>query len=209
MPSDGHSDATAAASSKSNKGKNVVGVSSFLSLKADLAERKLNKAKGKPSRSVLSSLEKPDKKLPIHLRPSPNVAARQAKSGELDHDAHGGSGSNLSSWANTPAAQLERSKAALERKAQMYEQLKRGRHGGLSSQDRSEGLIDWDRKAIEYDSDEDSGGSSEADSNDAEGLGADDPIIEYTDDLGRTRTARRSTVPLHLLDAPHETPAEE
>ncbi|KDN36330.1 hypothetical protein K437DRAFT_252451 [Tilletiaria anomala UBC 951] len=205
--------------------------SSFLSLKADLAEKRRQSTRGhvhglartdaagfieessNRAGDAMASWKKPEKRLPAHLRPSPGVLSRADKAGEVDK---GKGKMTTSRWASTPSAELERERervAALQRKAEMYDKLKRGLHGGLTEQEREKalGLVDWERKMAEKEED----GGSDDDSCDAgasgseyEGEGrrtpevhttSDDPIIEYVDDFGRTRTARRSKVPLHLL----------
>lgn len=41
------------------------------------------------------------------------------------------------------------------------------------------------------------------------GVGQDDPVIEYEDEFGRLRTARRSNVPRGLMPAQQEEPDED
>jgi hypothetical protein len=91
----------------------------------------------------------------------------------------------------------------------MYEKLRKGKHGGLDRQMLDSGVIDWERKALDEQlaSESEDEGSSDEDGEDADVDGGggsklpleDDPIIDYVDDFGRTRSARRSDVPRHLL----------
>ncbi|KAI6008140.1 hypothetical protein F5J12DRAFT_905254 [Pisolithus orientalis] len=93
---------------------------------------------------------------------------------------------------------VESARAALERKAQLYEKLRKGKSGGLSEQQYDALLVDFDSKTMDrYESDSDDVDESltvpRAQEYD------DDPVIEYEDEFGRIRTARRSEVPRHLL----------
>lgn len=92
-----------------------------------------------------------------------------------------------------PRSELAASHAALERKARAYKKRARGLQGGVYD----EGLVDWDVKSVESESDD------APDAPDAPGdpYDNDDPMVEYTDEFGRTRTARQSDVPRTLLDA--------
>lgn len=179
---------------RKEKESNVGISSSFLGLKAELAERKLS---SKDGHAVDTSgyLIKSDRKLPAHLRPSPDVLARSLK-----HDQRQ---TTTSSWANTPSSQLDAARRALERKAAMYDKLKKGRSGGLNEQMLQDSLIDWDRKDHHRDADTE----SESEGEDGEGSfdkgqavdSDEDPMTEYEDDLGRMRRVRRSEVPRSIL----------
>jgi len=107
---------------------------------------------------------------------------------------------------------LESARAALERKVKVYEKLKKGQTGGLSEKQYDELLVDFDNA---------SGGEYESDSDDVDESKTvpqppvdeqNDPIVEYEDEFGRVRTARRSEVPRHLarrspeLDPPESDP---
>ncbi|CAG8558346.1 7324_t:CDS:2 [Cetraspora pellucida] len=81
------------------------------------------------------------------------------------------------------APTLEASRIAMERKAKLYDQLKKT---GISDEKLAEEiLVDFDRKALEHISDDDEDKTTTE----------DDPWIEYTDEFGRTRVARKSQVP--------------
>ncbi|CAG8467480.1 22368_t:CDS:2 [Racocetra persica] len=81
------------------------------------------------------------------------------------------------------APTLEASRIVMERKAKLYDQLKKT---GISDEKLAEEiLVDFDRKALEHISDDDE------DKTNTE----NDPWIEYTDEFGRTRMARKSQVP--------------
>jgi hypothetical protein len=192
-------------------GSNLGASSAFLGLKAELAQRKAaassSKLTGSNSSSLLGREEK--RKLPAHLRPSPNVLARSQR-----HDQR----QTTSSWANTPSAQLDATRRALERKAAIYHKLKSGATGGLDEEAMQDSLIDWDRKAYQQ-QDANSYSSSEEDAeenanaslnekNDATDSD-EDPMTEYEDDLGRMRRVRRSRVPRSSLRDQQQKNEEE
>ncbi|KAG8694951.1 hypothetical protein FRC09_009487, partial [Ceratobasidium sp. 395] len=97
---------------------------------------------------------------------------------------------------------LESARATLERKAQIYEKLQRGKGGGLSEKQREALLVDFDDR---YDDGSSSDGSGRDESlvvprpPIGEPDDPEDPIIEYEDEFGRIRTARRSEVPRDRL----------
>lgn len=184
-------------SSKESKISNVGASSSFLGLKAELAGRKSGV---KHTRSDESILDKREKKLPAHLRPAPDVLARSLK-----HDRN----QTTSSWANTPSSQLDATRRALERKAAMYEKLKRGETGGLDEQSFQDSLIDWDRKEYEHGREDSESEESEDEVRQKATNSDDDPLTEYEDDLGRMRKVRRSEVPRSALKAKQEQEEEE
>lgn len=125
-------------------------------------------------------------KLPHFLRPSPNVASRSSR-----HDHR-----TTSPWAATPSSQLDDVRAKLERKARLYDQLQRGKTGGLSEERLQDSLVDWDRKGTERWSDESEEESASGAGGSAGLTGVeDDPLTEYEDEFGRMRRVRRSEVP--------------
>ncbi|PWN40528.1 hypothetical protein IE81DRAFT_325464 [Ceraceosorus guamensis] len=162
--------------------------SSFLNLKADLAERQ--------GRRERETREKSSNILPSHLLPSRST---------LDRSHNKSSGNRTtSSWSNTPSAQLEAARLSLERKAKAYELLRKGKEGGVDEEEFRGGVVDWDLKRMR---DEDEGREDEDEDEEAEGkrdenlasVGGEDPLIEYTDELGRSRMMRRSQVPRDWL----------
>lgn len=193
------------------KEKRLATSSSFLGLKAELAERKGGPTTGAAHHGVDATdgfLQKSARKLPAHLRPSPDVLARSAR-----HDQR----QTTSAWANTPSSQLDSARRALERKAAMYNKLKRGATGGLDEQSLQESLIDWDRKGYEHEGA--SSGSRSGDDSDEGGRGSegnggatdsdDDPMTEYEDDLGRMRQVRRSRLPRSVLQSRQRAQEQE
>lgn len=171
------------AGSDSGKGS----ASSFLSLKAELASSSSTTSNKRKQSGDVDFLSKPQRKLPAFLRPSPGVLARGAKDES--------SSTSTSSWASTPSAQLDAARAALERKAKIYDQLKRGKTAGWDRNQLSDSVIDWDRKGREDDNDgsedDDRGAGSRAD--------PDEPMVEYEDEFGRQRRVPRSEVPREVL----------
>ncbi|CEH11904.1 UNCHARACTERIZED [Ceraceosorus bombacis] len=194
---------------RERRDKGQPSASSFLNLKADLAERQ-----GKRERE---RREKSSNILPSHLLPSRET---------LDRSHNKSSGKRTtSSWSSTPSAQLEAARLSLERKAKAYELLRKGKEGGVDEEefrakayellrkgkeggvDEEEfrgGVVDWDLKRMR---DEDQGRKDEDEDEEAEGerdenfasVGGKDPLIEYTDELGRSRMMRRSQVPRDWL----------
>jgi hypothetical protein len=80
--------------------------------------------------------------------------------------------------------ELAQSRKALERKTLEYERLKRGWAKDLTDEQREEILVDFDAKYLEEPLDDDD--LSEGD--------LDEPLIEVTDEFGRTRMARQSRI---------------
>lgn len=89
----------------------------------------------------------------------------------------------------------------MERKAKIYDKLKRGKTAGWDKDKLSESVIDWDRKGWQ-DGDEDeedeghyggSRGGVGGEEND------DEPMVEYEDEFGRLRRVPKSEVPRDVL----------
>ncbi|SJL09577.1 uncharacterized protein ARMOST_12957 [Armillaria ostoyae] len=156
-----------------------ISASSFLDLKAELAKKE-----GEFSRNAASGkkLSKPEKKPTVWARKNKGVNNRAARDIELEA-------------VSKPT--LESARAALERKAKIYDKLRKGKSGGLSEKQFDALLVDFDYKPPEWEDDEDDIDESltvpRAPNDDS------DPIIEYEDEFGRVRTAPRSEVPRELL----------
>ncbi|KAK7044236.1 hypothetical protein VNI00_007958 [Paramarasmius palmivorus] len=155
--------------------------SSFFDLKAELAkqeeESRRNREAGK-SATIIGGVPRPDKKPTVWARQNKGVKNRAARDMELEA-------------ISKPT--IESSRAALERKAKIYDMLKKGKSGGLSDAQYEALLVDFDSKGIDS--------KAESDSEDEASVPIDgqDEIIEYVDELGRTRTLPKSKVPRHLL----------
>ncbi|KIJ51205.1 hypothetical protein M422DRAFT_26635 [Sphaerobolus stellatus SS14] len=172
--------------------------STFLDLKAQLAKQEAEFAKNRVAgkeKYVRGGVQRPDKKPTVWVRQNKGIDARNARDAE---------------WAKASKDEVELAKEALERKAKQYEKLKRGKTGGLNDAQFEALMVDFDRKAEEegYDSesseDRDESLAVPQKPNDYE----EDPVIEYNDEFGRTRTARRSEVPRNLLPREEEVEAE-
>ncbi|KAG6332755.1 hypothetical protein ID866_6329 [Astraeus odoratus] len=174
----------AMAPAKKGKAKGV-GASSFVDLKSELAKQADEFAKNKAATGskYAAGESKHNKKKTVWTRSNKGVEARARRDIELEE---------------VSKTTVESARAALERKAQLYEKLRKGMSGGLNEKQYDALLVDFDSKAMDhYESDSDDVDESltvprvpEAD---------DDPIIEYEDEFGRIRMAHESEVPRHLL----------
>jgi uncharacterized protein YecA (UPF0149 family) len=83
--------------------------------------------------------------------------------------------------------ELAESKRGLERKALEYERLKRGWSKDLTDQQREEIMVDFDSKYLDgLDNEEEFGGGEQEEQFDEE------PLVEVTDEFGRTRKVKAS-----------------
>ncbi|KAF0427071.1 hypothetical protein F8M41_006119 [Gigaspora margarita] len=145
---------------------------SVIDLKAELFKQKEEFQKQKASANnqpVSAALRRVAKKSGLWERQNKGVSERSQKD-ELEI---------------IEAPTLEASRIAMERKAKLYDQLKKT---GINDEKLAEEiLVDFDRKALEHLSD---------DELDEDKTNVDnDPWVEYTDEFGRTRMARKSQVP--------------
>ncbi|TFK27214.1 hypothetical protein FA15DRAFT_686060 [Coprinopsis marcescibilis] len=164
-----------------------ISANSFFDLKSELskqeAEFSKNKAAGKAT-TIVGGVKRPDKKPTVWARQNKGVSARATRDVELEA-------------VSRPT--LESARAVLERKAKIYEKLKKGKSGGLNEAQYNALLVDFDAAgpSLHYESDSDDADESlnvpKPPGND------DDPMVEYEDEFGRLRTSRRSEVPRHLL----------
>ncbi|KAH0832948.1 hypothetical protein J3R83DRAFT_11920 [Lanmaoa asiatica] len=159
-----------------------ISVTSFFDLKAELAKKSDEFVRTKAAADGL-------KNRPVWARSNEGVHGRAARDVELEA---------------VSKVTVESARAALERKAKVYEKLMKGKSGGLSEKQYEALLVDFDSKGVDhYDSDSDDVDESltvPTKPNEDE----DDPIIEYEDEFGRLRTSRRSEVPRHLLKSQDE-----
>ncbi|KAI0346106.1 hypothetical protein BDW22DRAFT_1323793 [Trametopsis cervina] len=170
-----------------------VSASSFLDLKAELSRKEEEFAKAKASGKTLAAVKRPDKKSTIWARPNKGVEARATRDVELEE-------------ISKPT--LESARAKLERKALIYEKLRKGKSGGLNDKQYDALLVDFDSKPIgDYESDSDDVDESMTVPKPPGEDVSDDPVVEYEDEFGRVRTGRRSEIPRHLLEP--EEPEEE
>ncbi|KAG6824911.1 hypothetical protein H0H92_005434 [Tricholoma furcatifolium] len=180
-----------------SKGKGV-SASSFLDLKAEISKQEeafsRNKAAG-TSKYIVGGVKRPDKKTTVWARQNKGLQGRASRDVELEA-------------ISKPT--LESARAQLERKAKIYEKLQKGKTGGLNDKQYDALLVDFDSKP--------SSGHYESDSDDVDDSvevarpppnEEDDPLVEYEDEFGRMRTARRSEVPRSLVPAEDERDEDE
>ncbi|KAF8071728.1 hypothetical protein FPV67DRAFT_893278 [Lyophyllum atratum] len=175
-----------------------VSASSFLDLKAELSkqEEQFTKSKvaGKAS-YIVGGVKRPDKKPTVWARQNKGLQARASRDVELEE-------------VSKPT--LESARAALERKAKIYEKLRKGKTGGLNDKQYDALLVDFDSKTLseQFESDSDDVDESVEVARPLRS-DEDDPMVEYEDEFGRLRTARRSEVPRELVPAPQEERDED
>ncbi|KAJ6531737.1 hypothetical protein B0H19DRAFT_966473 [Mycena capillaripes] len=159
---------------------------SFLDLRAEVskqeAEFSRNKAAGK--KYVVGGVKRPDKKPTVWARQNKGVSDRASHDMELEA-------------ISKPT--LESARAALERKAKIYDKLKKGQTGGLNDKQYESLLVDFDSKPVSDHFESDSDDVDESVEIARPPPGDDDPIVEYEDEFGRMRTARKSEVPRNLV----------
>ncbi|KAG7451122.1 uncharacterized protein BT62DRAFT_984358 [Guyanagaster necrorhizus] len=163
-----------------------ISASSFLDLKAELAKKEEEFARNSASGKKPS---KPEKKPTVWARKNKGVSSRAARDIELEA-------------ISKPT--LDSARATLERKAKIYDKLRKGKSGGLSEKQFDTLLVDFDLKPPEWEDDEDDIDESLTVPHAPDDV--NDPIIEYEDEFGRIRTARRSEIPRELLPG---APSEE
>ncbi|BGP17597.1 hypothetical protein JCM10213_001247 [Rhodosporidiobolus nylandii] len=171
---------------------------SFLDIKAQISkhESDFNKSRetGGPS-TIAGGVPRQTKKLPAWARQNKGVAARQAKDEVIYED-------DVDSGRGDP----QRIKEQLERKAAIYDKIRKGKTGGLNEDQISSLLVDFDRKTYDNpDTSDDESSTSDVDESlrvpdrlieDEPGPALPhDPLVEFTDEFGRTRMIPRSEVP--------------
>ncbi|KAF9565223.1 hypothetical protein CPC08DRAFT_630301 [Agrocybe pediades] len=164
-----------------------ISASSFFDLKAELSKRETEFAKAKASgasTSIVGGVKRPDKKPTVWARQNKGVDSRASRDVELEE-------------ISKPT--IDSARAALERKAKVYEKLRKGKTGGLSDAQYDALLVDFDShtSTSKYyqDNSEDEDESLTVPTRPTD----DDPIVEYEDEFGRIRTAKRSEVPRNLI----------
>lgn len=176
--------------------------SSFLGLKAELERSKASTSSSASSskrKSTTSSRaddldsRKPKKLSSAFLDTSSNkktkrsAAASDAKGKRsLSHD------DSRSGKKDPSSSQLDKIRANMERKARIYDQLQAGKYAGFTTAELREGSIDWERKRSEP-------RAPSRSPSPAPGQEADEPLVEWEDEFGRTRTSRLSSVPREFL----------
>ncbi|KAI1797359.1 hypothetical protein LXA43DRAFT_410919 [Ganoderma leucocontextum] len=157
-----------------------ISASSFMDLGAELEKQKQEFAKNRAARKPVGRVEGPVKRVAKWAKQNAGVQDRAARDAVFEEPGR---------------ASYEDSRVVLERKVKKYELLKKGKTGGYSDKQYSELLVDFEQKYNDhYESDSDEVDESltlPVAPQDAK----DDPLVEYVDELGRTRTVRRSQVP--------------
>ncbi|KJA22886.1 hypothetical protein HYPSUDRAFT_138494 [Hypholoma sublateritium FD-334 SS-4] len=175
-------------SHKSKSKAKGINATSFFDLKAELSKHEADFAKAKASgksTSIVGGVKRPDKKPTVWARQNKGVASRAGRDVELEE-------------ISKPT--LDSARAALERKAKIYDKLRKGKTGGLNDAQYDALLVDFDEanpntsKYYQEDS-EDEDESLTVPKRFDDG----DPMVEYEDEFGRLRTAPRSEVPRNLM----------
>ncbi|KAK4046922.1 hypothetical protein OIV83_005713 [Microbotryomycetes sp. JL201] len=169
--------------------------SSLAALKAEMAKKEAEFEATRHLGSTVAGSSKPaqrraNKAKAIPDRPNKGLQMRQVK--DVDDQARS---------TNTAA----HSREMLEQKAKLYDKIKqvalsllRGKTAGLTEAQIGNLLVDFDQKDSDDDEDDATEGSSQ------EGQDPNDPVVEFTDEYGRVRTARRSEVPRLTAQAEDE-----
>ncbi|KAG1905272.1 uncharacterized protein F5891DRAFT_1008473 [Suillus fuscotomentosus] len=170
-----------------------VSASSFFDLKAEIAKKEDEFARTKAaggSKYTVGGVKRPDKKPTVWSRSNKGVHNRAARDIELEE---------------VSKVTIESGRAVLERKAKIYEKLRKGKSGGLTDKQYEALLVDFDSRGPSDHFESDSDDMDESLTVPEQPQDDDDPIIEYEDEFGRQRTGRRSEVPRHLLPRSEDT----
>ncbi|KAG1821137.1 uncharacterized protein BJ212DRAFT_1265708 [Suillus subaureus] len=170
-----------------------VSASSFFDLKAEIAKKEDEFARTKAaggSKYTVGGVKRPDKKPTVWTRSNKGVQNRAARDIELEE---------------VSKVTIESGRAVLERKAKIYEKLRKGKSGGLTDKQYEALLVDFDSRGPSDHFESDSDDMDESLTVPQQPQDDDDPIIEYEDEFGRQRTGRRSEVPRHLLPRAEDT----
>lgn len=175
-------------SSSSSKQPTASGSSSsILALKAMVAQQKASGKRELPAqRSTSQNTSKTGSSGNLFTRPNKGVAQRMAK--------------DEAEWAKLNARTAESVEEKLKRKAEIYDKLQKGKTGGLTNAQLDNLLVDFDGKDAEDSSEE----SSDEEEETGELHDPSDPMVEITDEYGRTRQVRRSEVPRGYFDHPNQ-----
>ncbi|KAG1870594.1 hypothetical protein DFJ58DRAFT_837343 [Suillus subalutaceus] len=170
-----------------------VSASSFFDLKAEIAKKEDEFARTKAaggSKYTVGGVKRPDKKPTVWTRSNKGVQNRAARDIELEE---------------VSKVTIESGRAVLERKAKIYEKLRKGKSGGLTDKQYEALLVDFDSRGPSDHFESDSDDMDESLTVPQQPQDDDDPIIEYEDEFGRQRTGRRSEIPRHLLPRTEDT----
>ncbi|KWU44788.1 hypothetical protein RHOSPDRAFT_29044 [Rhodotorula sp. JG-1b] len=200
----------------SKKPRTAVSSSSFLDIKAQISKHEddFNKSRqlGQPS-TIAGGVTRQQKKLPAWARQNKGLAGRAAKD-QVVYEEEVGTGKDP-----------DQARKHLERKAAIYEKIRKGKTGGLTEAQIDSLLVDFDAQpdrgfsSSEDDSDVDESLTvptrriDDEHSEDEPGPALPhDPLVEYTDEFGRARMIPRSEVPRgapfrdpNAVEAPYQT----
>ncbi|KAG9010739.1 hypothetical protein FRB94_010016 [Tulasnella sp. JGI-2019a] len=184
-----------------SKGRGISSAS-FLDLKSELFKKENEFKKAKDSgkgraEPIVGGVKRADKKPSVWAKKNKGVAERSARDIELEEVSQ---------------QTVESARAALERKSKIYEKLQKGLHGGINEKQYDALLVDFDKKAEageSFESNEDDVDESLTVPEPPRDDDAEDPIVEYQDEYGRARTARRSEVPREFLREPEVEEQEQ
>ncbi|KDR76324.1 hypothetical protein GALMADRAFT_140036 [Galerina marginata CBS 339.88] len=167
-----------------------ISASSFFDLKAELSKQEAEISKTKAlgqSTAIIGGVKRPGKKPTVWTRQNKGVNARASRDIQLEEIAK---------------PTLDSARAALERKAKIYEKLRKGKSGGLNDAQYDALLVDFDSNGATSKYYEEDSADEDESLNVPVRPSGDDPIVEYEDEFGRIRTARRSEVPRNLMVDP-------
>ncbi|GAA5860860.1 hypothetical protein JCM3774_003167 [Rhodotorula dairenensis] len=185
------------------KPRTAVSSSSFLDIKAQISKHEddFNKSRqsGQPN-TIAGGVPREQKKLPAWARQNKGLASRAAKD-QVVYEQDVGTGKDP-----------DQVRKHLERKAAIYDKIRKGKTGGLTEAQIDSLLVDFDAQPERGSSSDDDGSSTgsdvdesltvptrriEDDDSDGERGPAlpHDPLVEYTDEFGRARMIPRSEVP--------------
>ncbi|CAO1627485.1 unnamed protein product [Jaminaea pallidilutea] len=199
-----------------------VASSSFLGLKAELARRKgvtEHERGGRGRERTDKSPANTDVSSKVHDDPYARAKSGVAASRKSVQHVEGEPTDSRVNRAHltrdaTPSESYteneRRRRGNLARKTTLYDQLRKGRSGGLDPTDiegegKLGGLVDWER--LREDEAASSGGEDAANSSSSgstnghrsQNRGDTGDLVEYTDSFGRTRSVPRSQVPMEYL----------
>ncbi|KAM0750624.1 hypothetical protein T439DRAFT_325683 [Meredithblackwellia eburnea MCA 4105] len=190
------SNSSAAPVASTSKSYNI-SASSFLDLKAELNKREDEFEKTKHLGSTTTGVKRgPPKKPSVWAKRNKGIDGRNQRDQVLFEE-------DPRNAKHDPA----RLRAQMEKKAALYEKIRKGKTGGLNEAQIESLLVDFDQKDLD--------GSSGSDDSEDEDESAtvpqrpieSDPLVEWTDEFGRTRMIPASEVPRSQIA--EEAPVDE
>ncbi|KAK1224073.1 hypothetical protein PQX77_008403 [Marasmius sp. AFHP31] len=170
-----------------------VSASSFFELAAAVAEHPIRPKTAQNSTAVVGGVAK-SKKSDTWLRANKGVKERHAR--DLEQEVV-----DRPTW--------DSARTRLEEKAKKYDKLNKGKTGGYTETQIENLLVDFESKPVNDRWESDSEDNDESLTVPKPPMDADDEIVEYIDDLGRSRFAPRSEVPRQYLKNPEDEEYDE